>query len=37
MRRSLLIGLIHNDRNALVLDSIQRGIISVTAERKGTN
>jgi LacI family transcriptional regulator len=33
MRRSLLIGLIHNDRNALVLDSIQRGIISVTAER----
>ncbi|MFD2783696.1 LacI family DNA-binding transcriptional regulator [Novosphingobium pokkalii] len=31
MRRSFLIGLIHNDRNALVLDSIQRGIVSVTA------
>ncbi|NMN05282.1 MULTISPECIES: LacI family DNA-binding transcriptional regulator [unclassified Novosphingobium] len=33
MRRSFLIGLIHNDRNALVLDSIQRGIVSVTAEQ----
>ncbi|MCY1673019.1 LacI family DNA-binding transcriptional regulator [Novosphingobium sp. SL115] len=26
MGRSLLIGLVHNDRNALVLDSLQRGI-----------
>ncbi|HUD29889.1 MAG TPA: LacI family DNA-binding transcriptional regulator [Novosphingobium sp.] len=33
MRRSFLIGLIHNDRNALVLDSIQRGIVALTAER----
>jgi LacI family transcriptional regulator len=31
MRRSFLIGLIHNDRNALVLDSIQRGIVALTA------
>lgn len=33
MRRSFLIGLIHNDRNALVLDSIQRGIVALTAKR----
>lgn len=33
MRRSFLIGLIHNDRNALVLDSIQRGVVAVTAAR----
>jgi LacI family transcriptional regulator len=33
MRRSFLIGLIHNDRNALVLDSIQRGIVACAAER----
>jgi LacI family transcriptional regulator len=33
MRRSFLIGLIHNDRNALVLDSIQRGIVALTAAR----
>lgn len=26
MGRSLLIGMVHNDRNALVLDSVQRGI-----------
>lgn len=26
MRKSLLIGLVHNDQNALVLDTIQRGI-----------
>ncbi len=31
MGRSFLIGLIHNDRNALVLDSIQRGIVSVSS------
>jgi LacI family transcriptional regulator len=30
MRRSFLIGLVHNDRNALVLDSIQRGIVTRT-------
>ncbi|MFT3990817.1 MAG: LacI family DNA-binding transcriptional regulator [Luteolibacter sp.] len=30
MGRSFLIGLIHNDRNALVLDAIQRGIVEVT-------
>lgn len=33
MGRSFLIGLIHNDRNALVLDSIQRGIVALTAGR----
>ncbi|MEE4454626.1 LacI family DNA-binding transcriptional regulator [Novosphingobium resinovorum] len=33
MRRSFLIGLIHNDRNALVLDSIQRGVVDATAPR----
>lgn len=33
MRRSFLIGLIHNDRNALVLDSIQRGVVGLTAAR----
>ncbi|MFD2135234.1 LacI family DNA-binding transcriptional regulator [Novosphingobium resinovorum] len=33
MRRSFLIGLIHNDRNALVLDSIQRGVVALTAPR----
>lgn len=33
MRRSFLIGLVHNDRNALVLDSIQRGIVELTAAR----
>jgi LacI family transcriptional regulator len=33
MRRSFLIGLVHNDRNALVLDSIQRGIVALTAAR----
>ncbi|WP_232492526.1 LacI family DNA-binding transcriptional regulator [Novosphingobium kaempferiae] len=32
MGRSFLIGLIHNDRNALVLDSIQRGVVAVTAK-----
>ncbi len=34
MRRSLLIGLVHNDHNALVLDTIQRGIAGV-ASRNG--
>ncbi|MFC0205471.1 LacI family DNA-binding transcriptional regulator [Novosphingobium soli] len=29
--RSFLIGLIHNDRNALVLDPIQRGLVAGTA------
>ncbi|MGF7153855.1 LacI family DNA-binding transcriptional regulator [Novosphingobium gossypii] len=33
MRRSFLIGLIHNDRNALVLDAIQRGVVEMTAQR----
>lgn len=33
MRRSFLIGLVHNDRNALVLDSIQRGIVTLTSAR----
>lgn len=33
MRRSFLVGLIHNDRNALVLDSIQRGIVAHAADR----
>lgn len=33
MRRSFLIGLVHNDRNALVLDSIQRGIVATTSAR----
>ncbi|AXB79543.1 LacI family DNA-binding transcriptional regulator [Novosphingobium sp. P6W] len=33
MRRSFLIGLVHNDRNALVLDSIQRGIVARTSAR----
>lgn len=33
MRRSFLIGLIHNDRNALVLDAIQRGVSALTSER----
>lgn len=32
LRRSFLIGLIHNDRNALVLDAIQRGVAARTAE-----
>jgi LacI family transcriptional regulator len=31
MGRSFLIGLIHNDRNALVLDPIQRGVSAETA------
>ncbi|MGH6744413.1 LacI family DNA-binding transcriptional regulator [Novosphingobium sp.] len=31
MRRSFLIGLVHNDQNALVLDSIQRGIARVAS------
>jgi LacI family transcriptional regulator len=30
LRRSFLIGLIHNDHNALVLDSLQRAVISTT-------
>ena len=34
MRRSLLIGLVHSDQNALVLDTIQRGIAGV-ASRSG--
>lgn len=33
MGRSFLIGLVHNDRNALVLDSIQRGIVALTSTR----
>lgn len=33
MRRSFLIGLVHNDRNALVLDSIQRGLVALTSAR----
>ncbi|WP_246543858.1 LacI family DNA-binding transcriptional regulator [Novosphingobium profundi] len=31
LRRSFLIGLIHNDRNALVLDAIQRGVSALAA------
>lgn len=31
--RSLLIGMVHNERNALVLDSVQRGIIGEAAAR----
>lgn len=31
LRRSFLIGLVHNDHNALVLDSIQRDVITATA------
>jgi LacI family transcriptional regulator len=33
MGRSFLVGLIHNDRNALVLDSIQRSVSAETARR----
>lgn len=32
--RSFLIGLIHNDRNALVLDAVQRGIVSEATARR---
>jgi LacI family transcriptional regulator len=31
--RSYLIGMVHNDRNALVLDSVQRGIVGEAARR----
>lgn len=31
--RSYLIGVIHNDRNALVLDTIQRGIVAEASQR----
>lgn len=31
--RSYLIGLVHNDRNALVLDRLQRGVVAAAAER----
>ncbi|WP_420143073.1 LacI family DNA-binding transcriptional regulator [Sphingobium sp.] len=31
--RSFLIGLVHNDRNALVLDSVQRGIVREATRR----
>jgi len=31
--RSYLIGLVHNDRNALVLDTLQRGIVAEAAAR----
>lgn len=31
--RSFLLGLVHNDRNALVLDPLQRGIVGAAAER----
>lgn len=31
--RSLLIGMVHNDRNALVLDSVQRGIVGEASAR----
>lgn len=33
MGRSFLIGMVHNDRNALVLDPIQRGIVARAAQR----
>ena len=33
MRRSFLIGLVHNDRNAMVLDSIQRGVVATTSAK----
>ncbi|SEK00508.1 transcriptional regulator, LacI family [Sphingobium sp. AP50] len=33
MGRSLLIGMVHNDRNALVLDSVQRGVARETTRR----
>lgn len=31
--RSYLIGIIHNDRNALVLDTVQRGVVDVATAR----
>lgn len=31
--RSYLIGIVHNDRNALVLDSVQRGVVTIASER----
>lgn len=31
--RSYLIGLIHNDRNALVLDAVQRGVVAEASKR----
>ncbi len=31
MRRSFLIGMVHNDRNALVLEAVQRGIVGEAA------
>ncbi len=31
--RSFLLGLVHNDRNALVLDPLQRGIVGAAAAR----
>jgi LacI family transcriptional regulator len=33
MGRSFLIGMVHNDRNALVLDSVQRGVFDAAAAR----
>ncbi|WP_260928938.1 LacI family DNA-binding transcriptional regulator [Novosphingobium sp. 9] len=33
MGRSFLIGLVHNDRNALVLDAVQRGIVNHASAR----
>ena len=33
MGRSFLIGMIHNDRNALVLDAVQRGIVGEAGRR----
>jgi LacI family transcriptional regulator len=32
-RRSYLIGVVHNDRNALVVDSVHRGIVSEAGQR----
>lgn len=31
--RSYLIGVVHNDRNALVLDAVQRGVVAEASER----
>ena len=33
MGRTFLLGLVHNDRNALVLDAVQRAIVAMTAAR----
>lgn len=33
LRRSFLVAMIHNDRNALVLDTVQRGVVEESAQR----